>query len=73
MHNLNQLRANQLAVNILCTQYDLINPIMCEIDVPLSLKIEVAKRGAIKKVLNNCQCTGCINIAYEIHELNLFL
>ena len=73
MHNLNELQASQLAVNILCEHYDIINPTLCSYNVPISLKIEIAKRKSIKEVLNNCQCTGCINIAFEIHKLNLFL
>jgi hypothetical protein len=73
MHNFSKIDAAQIAVKYVCEEYDNINPLLCGLDVPLSLKIEVAKRISIKQIINNCQCESCIEIAYQIHELNLLI
>jgi hypothetical protein len=71
--NLSKNEASQIAVKYLCEEYDNINPVLCGYQVPLTLKIEVAKRISIKQIINECQCNACIEIAYQIHELNLFI
>lgn len=73
MHNFSKTDAAQIAVKYLCDEYDQMNSFLTDWDVPISLKIEIAKRRAIKEVVNKCQCNRCIEIAYQIHELNLFI
>ncbi len=72
-HNFKISEAPQVAVSLLCTSYDQLEPLVCGVKIPLSLKIEIAKRAAIKSLLDRCQCDKCIQFAYEVHQLNLFI
>jgi len=33
---------------------------------------EIAKRSAIKTIIDHCQCEHCIEVAYQVHLINFF-
>lgn len=55
------------AISLLCNQYDLLEHIT---DFPK--RIDEAKKQTSKAILNNCQCSHCIEAAYQVETLKFY-
>jgi len=55
------------AITKLCNAYDELQHIL-----NFQIRVAEAKRIAIKKILDNCQCWDCQDAAYDIQTLNFY-
>lgn len=55
------------AIALLCNQYDQLEYIK-----EFTQRIDEAKKLTSKAILNNCQCSHCIEAAYQVETLKFY-
>jgi len=55
------------AITMLCHQYDELNHI-----AEFTKRIDEAKKATSKAILNNCQCSFCIEAAYQVETTKFY-